>query len=265
MNSGIYKIYNKKNHRYYIGQSVNVESRLQQHKRELKDNIHINSKLQSDYNQYGGENFIFKSIYSCEEEFLNAMEKYFIDKYDSLNNGYNIADVSTFVKAKTKENLKLSKLKREFEELEKIIVAVDVHDYIMCKFETHINSLPDLYRVEAENIDFLSQDGVCHQISDFVDNASYKDLVGSSIIGVPNEYFGIYQDNIESLVCKQIINEFGSVIEIIKADEDSIESEDEGFKIDSHNLIYNFHWRYKKEVNCEIKEVLIKIKESTEE
>ena len=38
--SGIYKIYCKNTNKYYIGQSVNIKNRLNQHMNELKNNKH---------------------------------------------------------------------------------------------------------------------------------------------------------------------------------------------------------------------------------
>lgn len=86
---GIYKIENLINHKVYIGQSISIENRLKQHKSDLKNNRHTNSHLQSSWNKYGEENFIFEIIDLCTEEQLNEKEIYWIEYYGGKNNQLN--------------------------------------------------------------------------------------------------------------------------------------------------------------------------------
>lgn len=60
--SGIYLISCIKKQKYYIGESDNVSSRLCAHKNKLRRNIHENKELQSDYNQYGENHFLFQKL-----------------------------------------------------------------------------------------------------------------------------------------------------------------------------------------------------------
>nr|QWL15254.1 hypothetical protein [Ulva rigida] len=60
--SGIYVISCIKKQKYYIGQSQNVTTRLCNHKNKLRRNIHENTQLQSDFNQYGEQSFIFQKL-----------------------------------------------------------------------------------------------------------------------------------------------------------------------------------------------------------
>lgn len=85
---GIYKIENIKNGYVYIGQSVNIERRLKDHKRELGYNKHHNIYLQRAYNKYGESNFNFEIICECEKEKLNELETYYCNLYRP--NVYNI-------------------------------------------------------------------------------------------------------------------------------------------------------------------------------
>lgn len=57
--SGIYKIINRVNEKYYVGSSENIKVRWSKHKTCLKYNRHWNSKLQNAWNKYGKENFEF--------------------------------------------------------------------------------------------------------------------------------------------------------------------------------------------------------------
>jgi len=90
---GIYRITNIMNGMKYIGQSVNIVKRTCEHKRDLKNNIHPNSRLQNSYNKYGIVNFEFTVLEECEVNQLTEKELYWINFYDTMNRniGYNIA------------------------------------------------------------------------------------------------------------------------------------------------------------------------------
>lgn len=89
---GIYCIKNKVDNKVYIGQSININNRLANHKSDLKHNRHHNTYLQHAYNKYGVENFEFSIICECDMKELDKLEKYYIlEVYNSVdrNNGYN--------------------------------------------------------------------------------------------------------------------------------------------------------------------------------
>ena len=89
---GIYCIRNKCDGKRYIGLSNNIYKRITEHKRKLKNNIHINDYLQNAYNKHGKNNFEFYAIHYDKVENLSNLERYFIIKYKSMrgNNGYNL-------------------------------------------------------------------------------------------------------------------------------------------------------------------------------
>jgi group I intron endonuclease len=60
--SGIYKITCKKTGKFYIGSSVNINKRLNEHKRILRQNKHSNKYLQNTWNRYREQNFRFEII-----------------------------------------------------------------------------------------------------------------------------------------------------------------------------------------------------------
>lgn len=91
---GIYKLTNKINGKVYIGQSVDVEYRINGHYIEAKSSK-PNSKLQlidRAIRKYGAENFTHEIIVECTEDLLDIYETYFINEYNSTNKkiGYNI-------------------------------------------------------------------------------------------------------------------------------------------------------------------------------
>lgn len=90
---GIYKFTNKINGKSYIGQSVNIQNRIEDHYYRAFYNYPSNKEYNKAFyralRKYGKENFTFEILDECNIEDLNKLEKYYISKYDSYNNGYN--------------------------------------------------------------------------------------------------------------------------------------------------------------------------------
>ena len=57
--SGIYKIVNKINGKYYVGSSKNIPVRWSDHKETLNKSSHYNVHLQRSWKKYGNHNFEF--------------------------------------------------------------------------------------------------------------------------------------------------------------------------------------------------------------
>ena len=87
MNSGIYKITNLVNDKFYIGSSKDLERRKKEHFNHLRKNKHCNSHLQRSWNKYGEENFKFEVCLFCPEYCLLDIE----NSYLSQRPYYNIA------------------------------------------------------------------------------------------------------------------------------------------------------------------------------
>ena len=89
---GIYCIENLINHKKYIGQSVDIETRWRSHKSELRRNIHINDYLQKAWNKYGEDNFKFYILEECVADIMDDRERYYIVLHDTINRdyGYNL-------------------------------------------------------------------------------------------------------------------------------------------------------------------------------
>lgn len=62
MESGIYKITNQANGKFYIGSSNNTQKRWREHLNLLMQNTHYNEYLQKAWNKYGKESFKFSVI-----------------------------------------------------------------------------------------------------------------------------------------------------------------------------------------------------------
>lgn len=83
---GIYKITNNINGKIYIGQSNNIQRRFSEHQnRGAASRIPVDVAIQ----KYGKENFSFEIIEECTIEQLNQKETYWINHFNSIENGYN--------------------------------------------------------------------------------------------------------------------------------------------------------------------------------
>lgn len=90
----IYKITNTKNNKVYIGKTIySIEKRFEEHKKDAKRRGKEKRPLYNAMNKYGVENFnieeVEKVFYTENGKELEEKEQYYIDLYDSYNNGYN--------------------------------------------------------------------------------------------------------------------------------------------------------------------------------
>jgi group I intron endonuclease len=90
MVSGIYKIVNLENGKFYIGSAVNLQKRKHRHWVELASNRHHNKHLQSAWNKYGADVFVFKVIKKVEIPKLFDTESKLLRKHTGTQNCYNL-------------------------------------------------------------------------------------------------------------------------------------------------------------------------------
>jgi len=90
MTSGIYRIVNMENEKFYVGSASDIESRISNHFGMLEKNCHHCIHLQRAYNRYG-DVFDCEIIYICEpvkDVLLNAEQNY-LDYYWNSGMLYN--------------------------------------------------------------------------------------------------------------------------------------------------------------------------------
>ncbi len=85
---GVYSILCVKTGKRYIGCSKWVETRMKDHKSDLKRGKHINIHLQRAWEAYGEEYFVFEVLIKTDTPFEDEIR--LIAEYDSFNNGYNL-------------------------------------------------------------------------------------------------------------------------------------------------------------------------------
>jgi group I intron endonuclease len=134
LSSGIYQISNSINGKIYIGSSINLKQRFNDHKKLLRYNKHPNKHLQSAWNQYGEKAFIFNIIELVDNNSLLIREQYYIDLLYSSNKnlGYNISKIAgnTLGTKRTDETkLKMSFARVKTNKVKKLInLALNTED-----------------------------------------------------------------------------------------------------------------------------------------
>lgn len=88
MTSGIYAIKQRYSGKAYYGSSVNMPMRKRQHLYKLRRGTHSNRHLQSAWDLYGEEAFVFEVVSEVAVEQLLAIEQ---DYLDANVGGYNVA------------------------------------------------------------------------------------------------------------------------------------------------------------------------------
>jgi group I intron endonuclease len=84
--SGIYKITNKINKKYYIGSACDLYKRYKEHNSALISNRHHNKQLTRFVNKYGIDNLEFDLLEECPIERLELREQYYISNNKNLFN-----------------------------------------------------------------------------------------------------------------------------------------------------------------------------------
>lgn len=127
MKTGIYTITNLINQKIYLGCTFDFSKRKHQHFKELKLNIHKNKHLQSSFNKYGEEFFIFEILIECDKQQLISEEHYWgnLLRVHEKNYGYNNRPTHPYNKIivtpemKEKQRLKMTGRKLSKESINK--------------------------------------------------------------------------------------------------------------------------------------------------
>lgn len=134
----VYRIYNLKNKKSYIGITKNsANERISKHFNDLKNGKHHSPKLQNSYNKYGSANFNYEVIgaFDVSIDDISKLENDFIDKFNSIENGYNcvVGGYGSGIKSK-RETFERT---RKFNIDSEIIIAVLIMNERYPKFPTY--------------------------------------------------------------------------------------------------------------------------------
>lgn len=108
---GIYGIKNLVDDKIYVGSSEDIKKRWNQHKYNLKKNIHINTHLQNAWNLYGAKSFKFEVLEEVDSLDLYIAENKWMDELNTLDMkfGYNMQTAQAGVQWTEETREKLSK------------------------------------------------------------------------------------------------------------------------------------------------------------
>ena len=114
----IYKITNIQNNKVYIGQTIRpIQDRFHRHINDALNNI-LDTHFARAIRKYGKDNFIIEQIDQAQtQDELNKKEQYWIQYYDSVQNGYNETDAIS----KCGGNTYQSKTEKEMEDIKEKI------------------------------------------------------------------------------------------------------------------------------------------------
>ena len=132
---GIYIIYNIINKKSYVGQTINIYKRRNNHFAELRRGKHHNIYLQRSWDKYGENNFIgyvVKIVDNIDD--LNIEELFYIKLMQTrLNNhGYN-QKLDTY--SRKEENISKDQLNNEKLSLRKSVIQLDFNGNFIARYD----------------------------------------------------------------------------------------------------------------------------------
>jgi group I intron endonuclease len=126
MKTGVYRITNTMNGRFYVGSSSNLVRRKRDHFNLLRQNRHSNPHLQSAWNKYGESAFVFEVLLECPLEQMIIVEQWLLNTYVNVELCYNIAkytDNPTRGRRLTESHKTKLRQKRSYESRAKIQIS----------------------------------------------------------------------------------------------------------------------------------------------
>ena len=184
----IYIIKNTVNDKVYIGQTRRaLQIRFNEHLR-LSTKLNVETKLYLNIREIGMESFYIEQLVECEDTELNKYEQFYVEQYNSINNGYN----SVYPCSSTGKR--------------------PVHDYEDKVADMYLSGMSYSYIAKECNISLAEVGRVVHENDIDTLNREYernKTNKPIEIIMYDNEFIvGIYFKNI-NLAYRYISNERG--------------------------------------------------------
>ena len=115
--SGIYLITCLINGKKYVGQSIDIKRRFNQHRRKEH-----NSKLKTEFEKFGIDAFEFKVLEECEASELAEREDYYLKTFKPE---YNIRKEGQFISEEARKRMSNSRLGKKRPEISKEVKCVE--------------------------------------------------------------------------------------------------------------------------------------------
>lgn len=199
--SGIYRIVNLVNGKFYIGSTNCFRIRFKFHRNRLRNNKHFNYLLQRSWNKYGEENFLFEIIEFVDDiDSLHIREQFWLDETESykIAYGFNILEkagkpnkiiftdeIRSKMRAKKlgiprteEEKLKLSKA-MQGRRLSCKLTEEDVVNIKLLFRETDLNKteIANLFNVNLSTISYILNNKTWQEISPQPDDYLSEELL----------------------------------------------------------------------------------------
>jgi group I intron endonuclease len=159
--SGIYKIVNRLNNKYYVGSSNNIKSRWRSHKYGLRKGTHHSSHLQNAWNKYGESNFDFIIVEETAVENLANEEQKYLDNIKNSNKEsecYNISFLSDKIEMSeaTKQKISKSSIGKKLSEetkkkLSELLKGRIISEYTKQKISENTTGKPKPWNNKSKN------------------------------------------------------------------------------------------------------------------
>ena len=208
--SGIYKIINKINGKYYVGSSRNIKIRWNNHIKNLNKNIHHNSHLQYAWNKYGSENFVFKIVELCSlENLTNIEQKYLNIAHQNKQTNYNIgifAENSFRGRKHTDETKKIIGLKSKTRNKGRIVSTSEREKIRICKLKEYSDPCNRKKMSDTiKNAIARKKETGCYKPSlrDVVIRRFYNSITKEEFIGIRYDFIKKY--NISAKIYRTIL------------------------------------------------------------
>ena len=191
---GIYAIRNRKNKKTYIGQSIDIIKRWNEHIKDLQKGEHHSYSLQNDWNEYELKNFSFviledltlpaSFLYDDKKMqlLLICREYYYCNALDTFKNGYNVDHTYESILKGTYQNAKNpANWKRDLEEM------TNQYPNLLNKEFNIKSALPYISALKKSKVESGEINNTALQSNDILTIGKIRDLL-------PNSFSRKYED-----------------------------------------------------------------------
>lgn len=149
----IYKIQNSVNGKFYVGSTINLSARRQEHFRDLTLNKHHSKALQRAFNKYGKDSFTFEIIEFVEDETkLIEIEQFYIDELKPHYNCCKFAGSMLGFKKSEQDNLLNSLRNRGEKNVRAKIKEVDIPKIFELRKSHTVSEIAKIFNVSIDSI-----------------------------------------------------------------------------------------------------------------